>query len=626
MPAVGGQTKKVTTYGRKKTQIISVHVDVTSESTSSPLPKPKERPPLRSKLSHDDYNIIPPPPALLPSKTSQPSKPSETSKPIPGKSKLGQVHTSPPSTPDIVFVKHVKTPAPARRTLRVSKDPESPEMVYVKQIKVAKRPGRAVIPCSPAAAVLAAVRGVSPVKSPTKSPSKASRSKSGRPRMVFEGVVLPLRTSKKSRGTQVEELADKLGKVAISSSLPESRSSLASLLSVCSSSTIHPFSSFIASQPFLPSPVNGIRKVGEASYSEVFGLLSEEGKELVIKVIPLFEGEVESEKQLPDCSAPEDVLREVEVTKRMGGVPGGGFVDFKGAYVVEGAYPATLLDHWDHYKSTEGSASVRPSAFSASQKYCIVVLTHSGVDLEFFTFDSPRARVQAAGIFWQVAETLARAEEWTKFEHRDMHEGQILLSPVAFSPKSKENYLDPTYTTIQTTIIDFGLSRLDMPKPTWTSIPEEVYEGKGVQWDCYRAMRDRVEAEEGEKGWERFHPVTNVLWLQYILRYIFDSKSLRKSASRRTPASSTSGSSRARKPKPDLIQSERAFTMLQQVDKALAWSLEAPTSGRRAGLRGASAGGAGEEGVGGVVEGLDGEKLASAGDVVRWGKKMGWTA
>lgn len=58
------------------------------------------------------------------------------------------------------------------------------------------------------------------------------------------------------------------------------------------------------------------------------------------------------------------------------------------------------------------------AAFGPTQKYCLVALCNSGIDLEALQFDSSRGWVQAAGIFWQVAAALASAEDWTKFEVR----------------------------------------------------------------------------------------------------------------------------------------------------------------------------------------------------------------
>lgn len=99
--------------------------------------------------------------------------------------------------------------------------------------------------------------------------------------------------------------------------------------------------------------------------------------------------------------------------------------------MVEGTYPAQLLEEWDRHKDECGTESIRPGelhgvcwqagkltpdAFSASQRYALIVLANGGEDLESYCFENTRGWVQAAGVFWQVADALARAEEWTDFE------------------------------------------------------------------------------------------------------------------------------------------------------------------------------------------------------------------
>jgi hypothetical protein len=44
------------------------------------------------------------------------------------------------------------------------------------------------------------------------------------------------------------------------------------------------------------------------------------------------------------------------------------------------------------------------------------VLSNGGPDLETFKFDATIGWIQAAAVFWQTADSLARAEEWTSFE------------------------------------------------------------------------------------------------------------------------------------------------------------------------------------------------------------------
>jgi hypothetical protein len=54
--------------------------------------------------------------------------------------------------------------------------------------------------------------------------------------------------------------------------------------------------------------------------------------------------------------------------------------------------------------------------FDDNQHYTLIVLADGGVDLESFQFDATIGWKQAAGVFWQVVDALAQAEQWTSFE------------------------------------------------------------------------------------------------------------------------------------------------------------------------------------------------------------------
>lgn len=147
----------------------------------------------------------------------------------------------------------------------------------------------------------------------------------------------------------------------------------------------HDFSSFIESFPFdeilraARERAGGelsFKKIGEASYSEVFGIGN-----VVLKVIPLRdEAPVaasnkvkpalkltqksartveESEEDGPFTSDARDVRKEIIVTRAMGEVHRG-FVKLLKTYVVKGKYPEALLRLWDEYYEEKGSESVRP--------------------------------------------------------------------------------------------------------------------------------------------------------------------------------------------------------------------------------------------------------------------------
>ncbi len=139
---------------------------------------------------------------------------------------------------------------------------------------------------------------------------------------------------------------------------------------------LHDFSSFIKSFPYDPivrssrkedasGDYYSFKKIGEASYSEVFGIGG-----VVLKIIPLrnesrsngvIDGKQHqsSDVEGPATSEAKDVRKEIIVTRAMGEVCNG-FVKLLKAYVVRGRYPELLLRLWDEYNEVKGSESIRP--------------------------------------------------------------------------------------------------------------------------------------------------------------------------------------------------------------------------------------------------------------------------
>lgn len=240
------------------------------------------------------------------------------------------------------------------------------------------------------------------------------------------------------------------------------------------------------------------------------------------------------------------------------------------AYIVQGAYPASLLASWDHFKAAQKPAcddQIRPSTLPSSQLYALILLSHAGTDLESWKVRNWR---EAKEIWEQVVEQLGAAEETHEFEvgpefllpsardadsvglskpqHRDLHWGNILIAPSSSSSTTlpdqfatlqltprKYSLSPPSAPTIKATLIDFTLSRLLQPttntltrsrskgkakaKPNvlYEDFEDEcIFEGEGDrQFDVYRGMREIVESEGG--GWEAFHPKTNLLVRSLIL-------------------------------------------------------------------------------------------------------------
>lgn len=256
-------------------------------------------------------------------KATRLSKPSKLSKP------------SNPAKP-VKSSQHVRpiTHAPARQaqTQTRASTPDSDEIVVVRPRKV-NRAKKVVIPTTPSSYAPSPV----PV----------------RYREVLEAVVIPVRPRKPRRVVRApiverddsvepeqRELSDRLKAVSVSEILTTPTADpITDLLTVCSSQETRTWSEFINEITSLAqsransnssSPAE-IIKVGEASYSEVYGIKAANDPGVVVKVIPLTPAQFDQHRvhrDVPDCSAPEDVKREIEITQRMSAMPEGGFVEF----------------------------------------------------------------------------------------------------------------------------------------------------------------------------------------------------------------------------------------------------------------------------------------------------------
>ncbi|KZT05662.1 uncharacterized protein LAESUDRAFT_681253 [Laetiporus sulphureus 93-53] len=396
------------------------------------------------------------------------------------------------------------------------------------------------------------------------------------------------------------------------------------LLDECAQRTPHEFSAFIETFPFDPivyaegtaSASAQFQKIGEASYSEVFGI-----GDVVLKVIPLRDEEkqahgrafVDESLDIPAPSDAKDVLKEIIVTRAIGDICDG-YVKLLRTYIVRGKYPSLLLDLWDEYNEKKGSEAVRPDGFSVSQLYAIIVLPNGGPDLEAYTFKtaSKTGWTQACSLFWQVARALADAEELVCFEHRDLHWGQILVKDIPVTSKptrktTKKMPMDDECHGVEVTLIDLGLARMNSSDKGvhWTPFDEEIFEGQGdYQFDVYRMMR-----EHNGNSWREFRPFTNVMWLHYLALKLLHSKRLRAPPAPRKNAAPKAVT------KPAHTERE-CYECLVEMQAVLADCLESckPPRAAKRGRRKTQV----------PVKVIASTMLESAGDVVQLAVERGW--
>ena len=171
------------------------------------------------------------------------------------------------------------------------------------------------------------------------------------------------------------------------------------LLHLCTNPSVLDFEEYINSL----AETSSVRKLGEASYSEVFLQLTPGSlSTTVLKIIP-FGGEDQCEL--------ESIIQEVRITKAMGDIEG--FIGFRGAFVVQGYFPQLLMDEWDIYDEERGSENERPDFYTEDQHFAIICLENGGTDLEHFYLEGWE---EAWEVFWQVTLALARGEKERDFE------------------------------------------------------------------------------------------------------------------------------------------------------------------------------------------------------------------
>ncbi|KAJ2725957.1 hypothetical protein GGI07_000885 [Coemansia sp. Benny D115] len=339
----------------------------------------------------------------------------------------------------------------------------------------------------------------------------------------------------------------------------------------------------------------GLCKIGEATYSEVFSAQwryvprtrydkfnSKKGKvkgerlmQVALKVIPFGNSAVKLGTGEPQTTL-RDLYQEIGATLALSRLSereraklqdarlqvkmplkpkerelGANFVKAFRVCICQGSLPAPLLRAWDRWKTEypDLCENIRPDYYPANQLFAVFVLEMGGETLENATVSTWK---EARSIIRQLALSMALAERNNRFEHRDLHWGNIMvtrynsnltflyqLPPIGSRQKSTLLSI-PSYK-LRCTIIDYTLSRLHIDNDTadiadskqpanynpannvfYVALKDEaLFRGKGdIQFDVYRQMRECSKAQ-----WDGFHPHTNVLWLTYVLQKILLTKS-----------------------------------------------------------------------------------------------------
>ncbi|KRZ18314.1 Serine/threonine-protein kinase haspin, partial [Trichinella zimbabwensis] len=247
-----------------------------------------------------------------------------------------------------------------------------------------------------------------------------------------------------------------------------------------------------------------VEKIGEGTFADVYSMRID-GQMTAWKVVPvegdtIFNGEPQKTFL--------NILPEIIIAS---------------LFLVQGSYPDILFEAWNRYSISPGTLNDRPDIFEDDQLFILFVFQQGGVDLENYKLMNIN---QAQSIIDQIILTLGILEKELEFEHRDLHIGNILISP--WSHETIDYVIDDKPVSLQSAgiivhIIDFTLSRikkggnmifLDL------STDEELFNGvDDYQYDIYRAMKDLT-----QHRWNQFWPKTNVLWLDYLMDFFLSAR------------------------------------------------------------------------------------------------------
>ncbi|XP_023223464.1 serine/threonine-protein kinase haspin-like [Centruroides sculpturatus] len=258
------------------------------------------------------------------------------------------------------------------------------------------------------------------------------------------------------------------------------------------------------------------RKIGEGSYGDVYAMMDEYGiPHQLYKIVPIGGFHPLTGKALEnlDTVYPEIIssivlssLSSNEINRTSG------FTQVSKVSCVSGPIPEYLRTARKMYNLRKKSTTKCPNEFPDDQIFIVYKMKYAGQQITSFS----EFRVeQASSVLQQVACSIAAAELEVKFEHRDLHLGNVLIKKTAQSSISFR--LDGRNINIAShgvlaTIIDYTFSRLNYGnKVIFRDLSCHLFDRIQTEHKIYRKMR-----QYNQNNWGVFWPYSNVMWLWYL--------------------------------------------------------------------------------------------------------------
>ncbi|CAK5106192.1 unnamed protein product [Meloidogyne enterolobii] len=268
-----------------------------------------------------------------------------------------------------------------------------------------------------------------------------------------------------------------------------------------------------------------LRKLGEGDYGEVYEMSDSKGT-YAMKVI-----QVTEENPIPAVFSEVFITRHLSELNNAGDFSTPSYIPLVRANVVKGIYPDILIKAWKKYKKRNPKIALNEQPTERiDNTYVVLVMANGGVDLELYLHTPRKAtKKQRFSIFYQVALSLAIAEERYSFEHRDLHYSNILISEVTSRERERRDKICYYYNGekievrshgVHASLIDFNNSRMtdDVTRQSvFVKFAVKPYKkGDDYQFKIYPMMK-----ELNGDDWSTFHRKTNHYWLHYLYDKLF---------------------------------------------------------------------------------------------------------
>ncbi|KAH7377662.1 hypothetical protein BKA66DRAFT_467578 [Pyrenochaeta sp. MPI-SDFR-AT-0127] len=174
-----------------------------------------------------------------------------------------------------------------------------------------------------------------------------------------------------------------------------------------------------------------------------------------------------------------DVLSEVKLLQNLNYIPG--FTVFRDLTIVQGRPSPSFNKAWTAWNKSRprGKKSEFPDpskriSYDDTQLWAVIEMQDAGTDCEkIMEYGGLTSIWEVWDVFWGVCLSVAKAEEACRFEHRDLHLGNICVRSSRPGGDVMESEVqDPLrrklrFTGLETTVIDYTLSRADIiPVPS----------------------------------------------------------------------------------------------------------------------------------------------------------------